>query len=191
MKHTPPPSTASSAEVLFTQPLTLGQFPVAPADRKEVLDAASRTTRRIAETNRAEAVAGLRQVQSRAAQHGAELGDLGPSPEQCGAVADELDQLYQIKVRLDGLQAYVDARRALCEQTADRLLRDAHDEVTRRIERGRIPAESYAAVRAYHDAHGAAVSQGLARAARVRSAVQSAPAANDTTALAKTGTDPR
>lgn len=187
----PPTHTHVSAEGASSLPLTLAQLPPVPGDRKEVIEDAARVTVRVPESQRMEAVQGLRQVQSRAAQHGPELGDLGPSPESCGAVADELEHLYLVSARLSALQSYVDARRAVGEQRASRLLREAYDEVTRRIDRGRIPAESYVAVRAFVESHGASISHGLARAAKVRAEMKSAAPANDVAAQAKTGTDGR
>jgi hypothetical protein len=114
---------------------------------------------------------------------------LAPSPDACSALADRLDEIYAVLGRLDALKEYVEAVRASLEPKADRYLRDAHVEVTRRIEFGRIPAESYGSVRAYCDAHSAAVSQGLARAARVRAEVKHSAPANDAHTPAKTGTD--
>jgi hypothetical protein len=188
MKNAEGRAPINGVVVFGAHALTVAQLPAVPADRKEVLDAVEGMTWRIPEANRAEAVNGLREIEARASKHGAELGDLAPAPDACRAVADELDELYKVEERLGSLQEYVSARRAACEQKADRFLRDAYEEATRRIARGRIPAESYGVVRAYSEAHSVAVSQGLARAAKVRAEVKPSAPANETHAPAKTGT---
>lgn len=169
------------------QSMSVAQLPAVPGDRKEVLEAAGDSKWRIAEGNRAECVRGLREIEV----HGEDLGDLVPSQERCGAVANELDTIWAFLARLEALRQYVEARRAVIEPKADAMLREAYEEVTRRIERGRVPAESYGGVRDYVEAHGASVALGLARASKVRAEMKVSAPANDAHAPAKTGTDNR
>ncbi len=77
------------------QSMSVAQLPVVPGDRKDVLEAAGDSKWRIAEGNRAECLRGLREIEV----HGEDLGDLVPSQQRCGAVANELDAIWSFLAR--------------------------------------------------------------------------------------------
>ena len=110
----------------------------------------------------------------------------------CGELAARLAKLNAFITHLSALIQYAEATRAVLEEQAVQHLDDAHDEVVKRTKRGLIPDEAYPNVRRFGAAHGEAVSQGLARATKLRAEVEKAaqktPPANDAQTPAKTGT---
>ena len=111
----------------------------------------------------------------------------------CGELAARLAKLNAFITHLSALIQYAEATRAVLEEQAVQHLDDAHDEVVKRTKRGLIPDEAYPNVRRFGAAHGEAVSQGLARATKLRAEVEKAaqknPPANDAQTPAKTGTN--
>ena len=169
-----------------------GQLPPVPRDRAEVLTRGRQVARRVADTNRAECLEGLREVSQRGETYAHELGDLGPDPLACGELATRLTRLNGFITHLGALLQYAESSRAVLEEQAVQYLDDAHDEVVKRTKLGLIPDEAYPNVRRFGAAHGEAVSQGIARAAKLRAEVEKAaqktPPANDAQTPAKTGT---
>jgi hypothetical protein len=147
---------------------SLTSLPAVPADIRTVIDDSSRARRRFPDDSRAEGIAGLREVQSRGASHPGELGDLAPSPEDCGRLADEIEAGTRLVVRLQSLLDYAKAHRAVREDQASRLIDEAYEQVEARVSRGRLAPEAYPNVKMFVEARGAAVSDGIAQARALR-----------------------
>lgn len=169
------------------------RLPPVPRDRAEVIARGRQVVRRVADTNRAECHEGLREVAQRGEARPNELGDLGPNPLTCRELAARLERVHGFIAHLGALLQYAEATRAVLEEQAVQHLDDAHDEVVKRTKRGLIPDEAYPNVRRFGAAHGEAVSQGLARAAKLRAEVEKAarknPPANDAQTPEKNGTN--
>lgn len=179
--------------------LRAAQLPGVPADLPEVQARAGRVTRRVPEAQQSALELALTEIESRGVAHAGELGDLGPDPAQCGELARGLRQGYEVIGRLEALLVYARAWCTVNEATAAAYVTDACEQATMRIERGRLPAESYVHARRFVAARGEAIVQGRAKAKRARAAAQAAaeaavrPAApaNGTHDVKKTGSDDR
>lgn len=128
-----------------------------------------RTLSNIAAGNRAEAVKALRAVASRLESNPMELGDLVVSAAQHRRAADRLERSEEILQRLADMVALYESVSEVAQHDARRMLAEAQDEVTRRVDKGRVNASDYAAVTAYFDAEREAIAEGRKSAAKQRS----------------------
>lgn len=180
------PNTLVTTLIILGHAIKASALPEIPADRQQVFDEVDGSTWRIPENLREQALNGLREV----AERQADLGPLAPSPANCAAMADELDSIYDVLAKLEGLKEYVEARRAILEPKADAMLHAAGEEANRHIKCGLVSPQLYRAARNYADAHSVAITNGIARAARARTQMKREAPANDAQPQ-KTGTDNR
>jgi hypothetical protein len=151
-------------------------LPNAPDDRVHVATRAADVTRYMSTAQRDVRSEALREIAERGAQHGRELSDLGPDPELCAAAATELDAIDAVITRLEDLHAYAVAWRTVVEAQCIPMLADAAVQATPRIERGILPADSYAKLQRYAAMPSEAIVDGRARAKRAREVKTKAPA---------------
>lgn len=159
--------------------LSVKDLPFVPSDKEEVLAEGAHVLRRFPEASYAEGVNGLREVAARGKSHPGELGDLAPPVERSENCANVLEQGRAIVTRLEELLAYHKAALASEEHTGNILIDGYEEEATRRIEKGRIPAEAYENLRKFVDARGEAISRGKAQAKAVQEARNAAKAPAD------------
>lgn len=153
---------ASSTDFLSS----LDAVPAVPADRAEVFAQAEAiaVSGRFPEANRAEGILGLREILARLARSPNELGDLGPDGAECGQLADGIDHATRAIARFEALAEYLRAWRTVREARASKRIDLAYAQVTQRVELGRLQADAYGNVRAFVEARGQAIADGIARA---------------------------
>lgn len=148
--------------------VTAARVPNVPRGYVALNEGDARALQRFPEENRAEGVDALTQYATRLEVKPGALGDTVAEPALARALATRIQSATDTIAALGALLAYHTEQRALAENDATVLLKDAQEEIDRRVRKGLARSTDWSLVTRFTQLHGDAVVQGLARARQAK-----------------------